>query len=362
MPAVVFDINDEYSTLPGAVVFRVGENLKFRLDRVKPRSFLEIIQMISPFGERTVFSVAARMPGIFSARIEKEEPLDIAFLRSQSDVIFTGRGEAVANMRASYERSLNTIESIGLFATRSEIEAEDAEIKQWRKNRKPAADDQPASAISLRSAFYDMDQRADAGIVVFSIGGQLPDVQRAIVKLARDTLIDICNRQTEARKNDQSHIPIYPTVVFEEAHMYMDNRDINELIPLIRHLGMNLFFVTNTPGELPDSVFRLLDNLIMTRMVNEADIRRVAACGLVDRETIEDFATVLPEYHALLLSAREGVTRNFPLVFKVRDFQLPRSGETRSWRVLSETAATKEQQGGSSGTDEQADSDTSRFE
>ena len=121
--------------------------------------------------------------------------------------------------------------------------------------------------------------------------------------------------------------------------MYMDEHDINELIPLIRHLGMNLFFITNTPGNLPDSVFRLLDNLFMSRMLNEADIKRVVACGLADKETIESFAPELPEHHALVLSAKDGVTSNFPLVFKVRDFRLLRSGVTRSmWRALDTNA------------------------
>lgn len=100
---------------------------------------------------------------------------------------------------------------------------------------------------------------------------------------------------------------------------------------------MNVFFITNTPGALPDSVFRLMDNLIMTRMLNKRDIDQVKNCGLTDQETIEGFARDLKEYHALLLSGLHGATRNFPLVFHVRDFDLPASGVTRSmWRALRE--------------------------
>ena len=128
--------------------------------------------------------------------------------------------------------------------------------------------------------------------------------------------------------------------------MYMDEKDINEVIPLIRHLGMNLFFVTNTPGELPDSVFRLADNLIMTRLVNESDMRKVATCGLADAETIDGFARDLPKHHALLLSGKEGATQNFPLVFHVRDFGLPPSGVSRSmWATLGNIASPVDSKG-----------------
>jgi hypothetical protein len=80
----------------------------------------------------------------------------------------------------------------------------------------------------------------------------------------------------------------------------------------------------------------------MTRMLNEADIRCVVTCGLADSETIEAFAPQLPTYHALILSALDGVTKNFPLIFAVDGFaHLPRSGVTRSmWKALEVAAET----------------------
>ena len=117
--------------------------------------------------------------------------------------------------------------------------------------------------------------------------------------------------------------------------MYMEDKVIDDLLPLIRHHGMNVFFITNTPGALPDSVFRLMDNLLMARMLNKRDIDQVKNCGLTDSETIEGFARNLGEHHALLLSGKNGATSGFPLVFHVRDFGLPASGETRSmWQAL----------------------------
>ena len=104
---------------------------------------------------------------------------------------------------------------------------------------------------------------------------------------------------------------------------------------------MNVFFITNTPAALPDSVFRLIDNLIMTRILNKRDIDQVKNCGLTDANTIQGFASNLKEYHALLLSGQKGATKNFPLVFRVRDFKLPASGETRSmWDEIKKVATS----------------------
>ena len=100
----------------------------------------------------------------------------------------------------------------------------------------------------------------------------------------------------------------------------MESKVINELLPLIRHHGMNVFFITNSPGALPDSVFRLMDNLIMTRMLNKQDIDQVKNCGLTDAETIEGFASNLREHHALLLSGINGATKNSPLDFSCARF------------------------------------------
>lgn len=328
MTTVVFDINDEYGNLPDAIVFKPGKNLKFRLDRVEPKTFLDIVAMLAPFSDRTQYPAIAGLYRIFKDRKDNKHPIDIKFLIGQANILFPGNATFIANMRAAYSQSLEIVETYNLFMDEKDIVEENNAIKKQES----------VGENSLTSTFYNLDQKNSAGVIVFSIGGLLPEVQRVIVKLVMESLKEICDRQT-SRHYEEAKVPVYPTVFFEEAHMYMDREFINRLIPVIRHLGMNLFFVTNTPGELPDSVFRLLDNLIMTRMVNEADISRVSACGLTDGETINSFAPELPEHHALLLSAKDGITRNFPLVFHVMDFKLPKSGVTRSmWKALAESS------------------------
>lgn len=331
MSSVVFDINDEYRNMPGAIVFIPTVDLKFRLDRVAPRSFLDVIDRLAPFPERTSYPAKSGITNLFRQRKASNKPIDIKFLKEQKDIVITGTSQYIGTMRDAYLQSLETIETRNLFATEQEIRAEDAAIKSG----------QSTEARTLSSVFYTLDQQQQAGVIVFAIGGLQPVIQRIVVRLVLDALKELCDGQTKEAKKNPLHIPIYPTVFFEEAHMYMDEKDINEFIPIIRHLGMNLFFITNTPGELPDSVFRLLDNLIMTRMLNDADIKCVAKCGLADKETIEGFAPEIPEHHALILSAKDGITKTFPLIFEVRDFGFPASGVTRSmWHALDTSVST----------------------
>lgn len=329
MSAVVFDINNEYGNLPGSAPFIPLQNLRFRLDRIPTSTFLKLISRIAPFAERTEQLANARLPAIIRSRPRP----DIDFLIQQQNNVIEAGGEMGVNMRRSYEAVLRVIQSYGLFMTAEEANAEDEYMRAVTNNE--GADLEPLEVVSLRSVLFNIEHNNAPGVIVFDIGGLSRIIQYSVVDLIIETLKDISARQTVAYNEQTITVPQYPTIFFEEAHMYMESGVIDELLPLIRHYGMNVFFVTNTPVALPDSVFRLIDNLIMTRIVNARDINQVKNCGLTDAETIEGFARNLREHHALFLSGLQGATSNFPLVFHVRDFGLPPSGETRStWRAL----------------------------
>jgi hypothetical protein len=337
MSTVVFDINNEYDKVsPNATILKPGVNLKFRLDFIKMETLFHLFERLAPFPEKTAYSVYAKLPKLIEEYKNTNTP-DLNYLKQMVKDIIPGsdQNEPVRNMRMGYQRSLEIVESYNLIMTTSEAKAEDDHIKGRSKP-------EGVPIFSLRTAFNDMFI-GNPEVLIFQIGGLQTRLQKVIVSLVIDHLKESCDKQTKAyqeylktgNKTLRTEFPVYPTVFFEEAHIYMDTRDIDDLVPLIRHIGINVFFVTNTPGELPDSVFRLLDNLIMTRMVNRKDIDRLADCGLTDKETIVGFAQNLKEHHALFLSGKEGATKNFPLVFHVRDFGLEKSGQTRSqWDAM----------------------------
>ncbi|MEA5538803.1 DUF87 domain-containing protein [Limnoraphis robusta Tam1] len=361
MPSIVFDINGEYNGLPKSHLIRPTENLRFRLDQLPIPSLFSIFDQLSLFNSQpTDNAVKAKLPELIEQRIQVGNKPDLQFLRDQAREICGNQDM----MRGAYERGISNLISYNIFCTEAEAREEEKAIKEKREPR--------TGIVSLRTVLHRMsrsiqtledtesstektkraksqtleDLKENIGILVFDMGGLSSIIQKVIVTLVIDQLKEICRKQYLALQEDRIEIPIYPSVFFEEAHMYMDERYIDELIPLIRHLGMNLFFVTNTPSALPDSVFRLVDNVIMTRMVNKKDIDKVIGCGLTDKKTIEGFAKDLPRYYNLFLSANNGATKNFPLVFKVRDFtasqakggeDLPKSGVTRSmWEVIKE--------------------------
>lgn len=343
MSAVVFDINDEYGKITdNTMILSPGVNLKFRIDFMKVQTLLKLFENLAPFPEKTAYQVYAKLPKLINEYIARNKIPDMEYLKSMETQIIEGHAgnEAVKNMRMGYRRSVEILESYKIIMSQEEAAKEDDFIKGKGKEK------HLPDAISLRSAFNDM-LLGQPEVLIFQLGGLQNRLQKAIVSLVLDHLHTSCDKQTKAyhdfidpenkskKNNDYLGFPIYPTVFFEEAHMYMDVRDIDELIPIIRHIGINVFFVTNTPGALPDSVFRLIDNLIMTQMTDSKDINYVANCGLIDKETLIGFAKNLKKHHALFLSAKNGATQNFPLVFHVRNFGLPPSGETRSqWKAM----------------------------
>lgn len=137
-------------------------------------------------------------------------------------------------------------------------------------------------------------------------------------------------------------VPYYPMLLLDEAHQYLPEAEINQLCTVIRHIGVTLWFLSNTPSMLPNAVLRLADNIFVTPMPSDEDIHYVVASGLADRETVTAFARNMPDHHVLLLSAKSGASSNFPLVIKVPDFGLPISGRTRSqWEALLPASAAE---------------------
>ncbi|MCT7981663.1 hypothetical protein, partial [Laspinema olomoucense] len=298
-------------SLPKSQLLRPTENFKFRLDKLPIQSLFSVFDKLSLFNtQATDNSVRANLPELIRSREKVNDKVDLQLLYDEAKEVVGDQDMMVG----AYKRGIKNLMSYNLFFTEEEA------WKEERANR--AALEPNIGIVSLQTALHRMarslrsldeiesvadntqnatlqnleDLRDNVGVLVFDIGGLAPIIQKVIVTLVIDQLKTTCQKQYSFFHEHKVEIPIYPSVFFEEAHMYMDEGYIDELIPLIRHLGMNLFFVTNTPSALPDSVFRLVDNVIMTRMVNKKDIDKVIGCGLTDKRTIEGFAKDLPKY------------------------------------------------------------------
>lgn len=313
VPCVIFDINGEYVGLPNAQVLQWGQNFLPRLADVGHEMLETMVRSLCPLapGSPSESTFEARLPGFFTARRQycerQHQPftIDIAHLRQQS----WASGNSGTFVQDAIESRLNTIENMRLF---------------WSSTT-PGG-----SQLSLAERY---DNACQGQPIVFDMRGLGASRQRALVRSVNESLEDICNAESRPTGNP-SHLPIpamnrYPFVFFEEAHFYVSDETIINIITRGRHIGMGSVFVTNTPQKLPDTVFRQLDNLFLLSLTHKDDIRNVSKSSFTDEATIESFATRMPERHALIVG---NVTDRYPLVVKVEDLPegVPRSGRTRS--------------------------------
>lgn len=163
----------------------------------------------------------------------------------------------------------------------------------------------------------------EGGFVVFDLAELPPRRLRALTKGLNRRLEGIC---TEERENGRGR---FPFVVLEEAHFYASKDEILNLITRGRHLGLTTFFITNSPGELPEVVFRQVDNLVCTGLRHSADLRTVAKSALSDEETLQSLATGLGPTEALMVGK---LTGGFPLLVSIGPLpgEFPSTGQTRS--------------------------------
>lgn len=300
VPCIVFDLNGEYIQLPDAQVLEWGGNFRPDLAEVGFEMLEEIVRTIYPLqpGSPSEGIFENRLPNIFNTRRQRltnqGQPfaIDIPFLRQAQ----WGGGDFV---EGAITRRLELIDRMNLFKI-------------------PGT---PETTITSINAVYE---GACAGrTVVFDMRQLGSSLQHALVKSITRSIESICDRETEADTGR------YPFVFFEEAHFYISESAIMNIITRGRHIGMASVFVTNTPEKLPDSVFRQLDNLFLLSLSHKDDIRNVSKNSFTDHETIESFATRMPNHHALIVG---NVTDRYPLVLNIEDLPagVPRTGVTRS--------------------------------
>jgi len=316
VPCIVYDINGEYLQMPNAIVLRWGQDFLPNLADVGYDMLKTMVNTLYPLNPSSASEAVfeSRLPNIFNSRKQRCEQqgvaftIDIAFLRQQN----WGGGDYV---ESAIDHRLEMIDGLNLF----------------HSNSAP-----PNCCTSLQSVY---DSMCSGSPLVFDMRELSSNLQQSLVRSMNRSIENICENETGTNGKR------YPFVFFEEAHFYISDSAIINIITRGRHIGMASVFVTNTPHRLPDTVFRQLDNLFLLALTHKDDIRNVSKNSFTDEDTIESFATRMPVHHALIMG---NVTDRYPLVVHVDDLadDIPRSGETKStWDRLinDESANTNEQ-------------------
>lgn len=306
IPVIVFDVNGEYVEIPNAQVMQWGENFRPALNEVGHIMLQQMIRDVRPLPENSDAVFAARLPNIWSDRKIFCEgrgvpfTIDIPHLR-QINWAAGGANNYVAD---AINSRLDTIHGMGLF-------------HDYASEQEP---------VSFSDAYHRaVGEEEDSGYpIVFDLRDLTRARQRALVGSMNSAIKDIC--RAEAGKLGLGR---FPFVFYEEAHFYINEDVIIDIITRGRHIGMGAFFVTNTPQELPRTVFRQLDNLFLLSLTHNDDIKNVSNSSFTDEETIRSFATRMPRHHALIIG---NITRRYPLVVRIDPLpaDIPASGQTRS--------------------------------
>jgi len=305
IPCIVFDINGEYSGLPQAITLRWGDTFLPDLADLGYWVLLSIIDSLNPLPETSRNTFEHQLAYHFQRRrlwceqTNRRFSIDIDFLLTQpwSD------NELV---QGAIERRLRLVNNLNLF--RREI----------------------VVTRGVYSNFNEIyEQSCNGHPIIIDLRNQSLKMQKALTTAIINQLEDIC--QTEAQDGGRNR---YPFVFFEEAHFYITESDIMNMITRGRHIGISSVFITNTPQNLPDTVFRQLDNLFLLQLTHQNDIKQVSKNSFTDEETIECFATRMLPTNALIIGK---ITQKYPLIVNVNC--LPESvgptGVTRStWTRL----------------------------
>jgi uncharacterized protein len=293
-PCWVYDINREFINLPSADVIRVGDNFKLSLAEVGFSFLMAVIEDLGPLQETSRGAFENVGPRLMNDEIKKTGFATVEYLEEQA-----GMGHFHSNdmVNQAIETRLRMVRRSGLFATTPDSE-------------------------SLVDRFWRIAQ--EGKFLVFDLAELPPRRLRALTRGLNRRLESICN---EERKNGRGR---FPFVFLEEAHFYTSPEEILNLITRGRHLGLTTFFITNTPAQLPEVVFRQIDNMICTGLGHSGDLRTVAKSALSDEETLQSLAVGLRMTEALTVGR---MTAGFPLVVDINPLPdgFPETGVTRSY-------------------------------
>ena len=289
VPVVIFDVNAEYGTLPGAQVLRWGKNYLPSLSELGPSILLSLVRSLQPLplGSPSEATFDSKLPTFFQ---QAQEGVDIPYLMTQ-------KFSETSAVNMAIQARLRRIDEMRLFAICG-----------------------GKCATPNLSNLYENACNGDP--IVFDLSGLRTGLQTALVKAMIKQVEHICEAE------DASGEKRWPYLFFEEAHLYLSESAVVDLTTRPRHLGVASVFITNQPQAI-SYVFPHLDNLFLLGLRHADDVRAVSKVAFADAQTLEAFATRLPEHHMMILG---NVTSGYPLIVSVDPLpdEMGQTGATKS--------------------------------
>jgi energy-coupling factor transporter ATP-binding protein EcfA2 len=161
-----------------------------------------------------------------------------------------------------------------------------------------------------------LSQLNEGKTIVVNFGGLAKPEMRAAARV----LLSILLLLLEARE-------LKPVFLFaEEAHLYIDRADIEDMVTRMRHLGLWQFYVTNTPTSLPELLVRQADNLFCFHLSLSDDVKHVAPASGLEPDELQRLVAALPPRHFLAVGR---ATEGYPVILRNRELDVQAAGGTR---------------------------------
>jgi len=120
-------------------------------------------------------------------------------------------------------------------------------------------------------------------------------------------------------------------LILEEAQMYMNRSDIQEIVTRLRHLGLHQIYITNNPQSLPPFLLSHITNWFIFNLINNQDIQYLSNSLPLDWDSANTFIKMLPPKNTLILinEMYQGKSKNYPMIVKVNPLPYQTAGATR---------------------------------
>ncbi|MCC6065473.1 MAG: hypothetical protein LM576_05770, partial [Thermofilum sp.] len=257
------------------VKLRPGETLKFPLSDIEPEVLVNVMEALG-LRDASLAEFSEIVGGL------GRNVLSLEFLKERAEEVKT------PSVRGAILRRLRMLKDTGLI---------DDNLPQG----------QLASVLS---------QLKEGKTLVVNLKGLAKPVMRTAVQVLLSNLLNLL----EARKLE----PIF--LFAEEAHLYIDRADIEDMVTRMRHLGLWQFYITNTPTSLPELLVRQTDNLFCFYLSLPDDVKYVAPASGLEPDVLQRLVFALPPRHFLAVGQ---ATEGYPVILRNRELDVIAAGETR---------------------------------
>jgi len=278
---MVFDINGEYLNL-------------WKRDENTPNDYFEYIKVLTPH-------LLATQPPQIPLLIPLNEISYDEFAKHLSVQQGTPTYQHLMQFWRQQARRQFDLNDLETYVTNPENVPNEA-VQMALQGRVDAA---RASGLFGPSSLTELikELHKSGGAIIFNLSRTSPWEKDVIVEFVLRKLNDL----------GQSKAIRAVSLFLEEAQLYVEPRNMVNILTRMRHIGVFPTFITNDPRTLPDEVYTLLDNLIAFMFRNEDELKQLAKSGLIDISSIN----ALKNLEKKQCIAVGSITSNYPIFLEV---------------------------------------------